>query len=91
MTIQVVKRWGNSLAVRIPANLAQQVHLAEDQEVDVEVQDGTIVVRARRPVPLFSREKLIEQYRSSKLKRHDEIDFGDPVGTEWGGPDDPTR
>jgi antitoxin MazE len=39
----------------------------------------------------FSRERLLQQYREGKLVPHEEIDFGDPVGDELGGPDDPTR
>ena len=91
MAVQTVKRWGNSLAVRIPSNLAAEASLIEGQEVDVEVQDGQLVVRAHSAIPRVSRERLIQQFKEGKLQRHDEIDFGDPVGDEWGGPQDPTR
>jgi len=91
MAIQTLKRWGNSLAVRIPASVATEAAFTEGQEVDVQVQDGQLMVRPHTSIPLFSRERLIQQFREGKLKRHEEIDFGDPVGTELGGPDDPTR
>jgi antitoxin MazE len=91
MAVQIVKRWGNSLAVRIPSNLATQASLTEGQEVDVEVQDGQLLVRPHTAIPRFSRERLIQQFKEGKLQRHEQIDFGDPVGCEWGGPDDPTR
>jgi antitoxin component of MazEF toxin-antitoxin module len=45
MAIQTLKRWGNSLAVRIPANVANEVAFSEGQEVDVQVQDGQVMVR----------------------------------------------
>ncbi|CAN7201899.1 AbrB/MazE/SpoVT family DNA-binding domain-containing protein [Caballeronia sp. 15711] len=91
MPIQIVKRWGNSLAVRIPSSLAIEASLVEGQEVDVEVHDGQLLVRAHSAIPRFSRERLIQQFKDGKLQRHDEVDFGDPVGDEWGGPQDPTR
>jgi antitoxin MazE len=91
MPVQVLKRWGNSLAVRIPANIAGELSLEEGQEVHVEVEDGQVIVRPHRAIRRFSRERLIQQFRGGKLERHEEIDFGDPAGTEWGGPEDPTR
>jgi antitoxin MazE len=91
MTTQTIKRWGNSLAVRIPANLASEAQLAEDQEVDVRVEHGMVIVQPHAPIARFSRERLIQQFKESKLARHDDIDFGDPVGSELGGVDDPTR
>jgi antitoxin MazE len=91
MPKQILKRWGNSLAVRIPANIAAEISLEEGQEVQVEVEDGRIVVRPHKAIRRFSRERLIQQYREGKLVPHDEIDFGAPKGTEWGGPEDPSR
>jgi antitoxin MazE len=89
MPKQVLKRWGNSLAVRIPANIATELSLEEGQEVQVEVMDGCVSVRPHRTIRRFSRERLIQQHREGKLQPHDEIDFGDPVGSEWGGPEGP--
>ena len=91
MAIQIVKRWGNSLALRIPSNLATEASIIEGQEVDVEVQDGQLLVRPHTAIPRFSRERLIQQFKEGKLVPHEEIDYGDPVGDELGGPDDPTR
>jgi antitoxin MazE len=91
MAIQSLKRWGNSLAVRIPSHLATEASFVEGQEVDVEVRDGQLIVRAHTAIPRFSRERLIQQFQEGELQRHDEIDFGDPVGDEWGGLQDPTR
>ncbi|MEC5409373.1 AbrB/MazE/SpoVT family DNA-binding domain-containing protein [Paraburkholderia sp. MPAMCS5] len=91
MAIQTVKRWGNSLAVRIPANLATEISIEEGQEVEVRRDGGVLVITRHTPVRRFSRERLIQQYREGKLQQHGEIDFGDPVGSELGGPDDPTR
>jgi antitoxin MazE len=46
-------------------------------------------------IRLFSMGRLIEQYELYKQGKFpppaEMIDFGDPVGDELGGPDDPSR
>ncbi|MFM0596056.1 MULTISPECIES: AbrB/MazE/SpoVT family DNA-binding domain-containing protein [Paraburkholderia] len=91
MAIQTLKRWGNSLAVRIPASVAGEVAFTEGQEVDVEVQDGNVTIRRHTAIRRFSRERYLQQLRESKLVSHETIDFGEPQGSELGGPDDPAR
>ncbi|PVX73515.1 AbrB/MazE/SpoVT family DNA-binding domain-containing protein [Paraburkholderia unamae] len=91
MAIQTLKRWGNSLAVRVPASLAAKLGLAEGQEVEVEVEDGSLTVRPHTAIRRFSRERYLQQLRERKLEAHTLVDFGRPQGTEIGGPDDPTR
>lgn len=91
MAIQTLKRWGNSLAVRIPASVAGEAALSEGQEVDVEVQDGSVTIRPHAAIKRFSRERYLQQLREGKLVPHEKIDFGEPQGSEIGGPDDPAR
>jgi antitoxin MazE len=43
-----VQRWGNSLAVRIPASIAKQLRILEGTAIEISVDDGTLVVRPRR-------------------------------------------
>ncbi|WP_322009576.1 AbrB/MazE/SpoVT family DNA-binding domain-containing protein [Paraburkholderia sp. J12] len=91
MTVQTLKRWGNSLAVRIPASMAAKLGLAEGQEIEMEVEDSVLMVRPRTAIRRFSRERYLQQLRANRLARHPLIDFGDPQGAEIGGPDDPAR
>jgi antitoxin MazE len=86
---QILKRWGNSLAVRIPASIASELSLEEGQEVHVEVMDGRVSVRPHRALRRFSRERLVQQFKAGRIGRHVEIDFGSPVGSEWGAPGGP--
>ncbi|VWB97137.1 AbrB/MazE/SpoVT family DNA-binding domain-containing protein [Burkholderia lata] len=88
MTVQTLKRWGNSLAVRIPASVAQEAHFAEGQEVDIQVVDGKVQILAHVGIKRFSRERYLQQLREGKLEPHPIIDFGDPQGSEFGGPDE---
>ncbi|MFY4704234.1 AbrB/MazE/SpoVT family DNA-binding domain-containing protein [Burkholderia glumae] len=91
MAIQTLKRWGNSLAVRIPSNVASEVAFSEGQEVDVQVEDGQVLIRPHQGIKRFSRERYLQQLRDARLEPHELVDFGEPQGSEPGGPDDPTR
>jgi antitoxin MazE len=43
-----IARWGNSLAVRVPKELAASVGLREGAAVEMTVEDDAIVLRRRR-------------------------------------------
>lgn len=91
MTIQTLKRWGNSLAVRIPASVAAKLALAEGQEIELIVEDGILTVRPHTAIRRFSRERYLRQLHEKKLEQQPLIGFGEPRGFEFGGPDDPAR
>ena len=43
-----VAKWGNSLAVRLPAELVRELGLQEGDQIDLIKDDGTVLVR-RQP------------------------------------------
>lgn len=43
--ITAVQRWGNSLALRIPATYANESKIREGSPVDIALKDGAIVVK----------------------------------------------
>ena len=49
-----VRKWGNSLGVRIPSVLAEDAHLQEGAEVEVTVREGQLVI-----VPVRSLAELV--------------------------------
>jgi antitoxin MazE len=73
-----VPRWGNSLAVRIPKALAEQIRIEEGSEVELSVADGALTIRPKTHA--YGRQDLLEQVTPEN--RHDEIDWGDPQGKE---------
>jgi antitoxin MazE len=73
-----VTRWGNSLAVRIPKPLAEQIDIAEGSEVELTVVEGALTIRPR--ARRYTLEELLEQVTPEN--RHDEIDWGEPQGKE---------
>lgn len=91
MPRQQVKRWGNSLAVRIPAGIAETLRLQEDSDVELGVQDGSLWIKPAG-VKQFSMARYLEQLRAGKLELAPLEDQADePKGSESGGPDDPAR
>ena len=68
MAIQTLKRWGNSLAVRIPANSLEASFL-EGQEVDVQVEDGHVAVRRTRRSGVFLASDICSSCGNRSSKR----------------------
>ena len=75
----LLKKWGNSAAVRIPASIMEAAHLNLDQAVDVKEEDGRIIIAPNRP-KVFSLEDLVAGITRANL--HDSIDTGPAVGRE---------
>ena len=76
-----VKKWGNSLAVRIPKPYAAEAGLEPNTPVEISLVDGKIVlVPVSEPAPTL--EGLLAQVTEQNL--HGEVDFGPPVdGEVW--------
>ena len=75
----VIKKWGNSASVRIPAAVMQAAHLDLDEAVDVREESGRIVIEPAQRKE-YDLAELVKQITGENL--HDEADFGRPVGKE---------
>jgi antitoxin MazE len=75
----LVKKWGNSAAVRIPATVMQAANINLDQSVDVKEEDGRIVIEPERS-RVFSIGDLVSGITSVNL--HAPIDTGPARGRE---------
>jgi antitoxin MazE len=78
MKTQIAK-WGNSLALRIPKPVAEAAKLHNGDTLDLDVE-GPGAVRMRKPKHKPTLEELVA--RISDQNRHDETDWGEPVGAE---------
>ena len=74
-----VRRWGNSLALRIPRHCAAEAGVSEGAEVDVTVRCGEIVVAPVRR-RTWALEDLLAGIRKGNL--HGEDDPGASRGRE---------
>jgi antitoxin MazE len=73
------QKWGNSLAIRVPKSVAQQVGLKEQDDLEIEVQDGNVVLKPQLQ-RVYRLEDLVKQITTKNL--HGEVDTGTPVGRE---------
>ncbi len=70
-----ISKWGNSLALRLPRNLADEVHLSEGASVDLVVEDGALKITPSRKKFKLS-DLLADEPRMS------EADWGKLKGEE---------
>jgi antitoxin MazE len=73
-----VAKWGNSLAVRIPKDVAEQARLREGDSIVIEALEGRVEVRATEKIPTL--EELVAQITPEN--RHAETDWGPDRGKE---------
>jgi antitoxin MazE len=71
-----LQKWGNSVGVRLPKPMLEQVGLREGSKVDVVVEGNHLVIRR----PRLKLADLLAQCKPEN--RPDPIDFGPPVGKE---------
>ncbi len=55
-----VAKWGNSLAVRLPATVVEALELKEGDEIEIRIADAREFEVARKP----SREALLQRLRA---------------------------
>jgi len=76
----VVKKWGNSAAVRLPAAIMEAADLKFDQELDIREVDGVITIK---PIPKTKEtlEDLVAAITDENIP--DDMSFGEPMGEEF--------
>lgn len=79
MAVQLVKKWGNSPAVRLPAAIMEAAHLTLDQAVEVRAENGRVIIEPASPS--YALDALLAGITPQNL--HAEQDFGQPEGKEF--------
>lgn len=75
----VVKKWGNSAAVRIPAAVLESLSIQLDDVVDVREEGGRIVIEPMRR-KTYRLNDLLKGITANN--RHWAVDFGQARGEE---------
>ena len=75
----VVKKWGNSAAVRIPASVMAAARVSVDQAMEVRAEGGRVVIE---PIVEEGYDLAALVAGISDENRHDEVSSGGPVGRE---------
>ena len=73
-----IAKWGNSLAVRLPRQVAEAANLQEGAEVELRVEDGKLTIVAKRPK--YQLSELLADYKPKH--RYGEQDWGSKKGRE---------
>ena len=77
MRTKIVK-WGNSLGLRIPKALAEEIAVHEGSMVEISLARGQLIVR--RAPARFELEDLLSEVTGENL--HGDVSTGDPQGSE---------
>ena len=80
-----IKKWGNSLATRIPKAIAESTDLHLDQLVNVEAVEGKIVITPIGSKKEYKLDELLNQCKPGDMKidKEDKEWLDDePVGRE---------
>ncbi len=74
-----VSRWGNSLAVRLPAALLERAHIDQNDDVEISVQGDEITIK--RVAHKVTMEELLRNFDPERHRREPMFDVA-PNGTE---------
>ena len=77
MHVQIA-RWGNSLGVRVPKEIAAEVGLKAGARVEITAEDGRSIIAVARPV--YTLDELLVGMTPDEM--HDAFDWGPEVGRE---------
>jgi antitoxin MazE len=75
----ILKKWGHSVAVRIPAAVMAAAHIGLNQAVDVREEQGRIAIEPLRR-KVYKLDELLGGITDKNL--HQPVAAGVPVGTE---------
>ena len=75
--VTVVKKWGNSLAFRIPKDIANTLDIQDNTKIEIQVSNGLLILKPQKELLL---QEKVSQINSKNL--HEEIDSGESIGNE---------
>jgi antitoxin MazE len=74
----LISRWGNSLGLRLPKSLAEQVGVRAGERVEMTVEGDALVLRPSAPRYVLA-DLLVNM---TPQAAHEAFDWGDDVGRE---------
>ena len=75
----LIKKWGNSASVRIPAAVMAAASISVDQAVDVREENGRIIIEPIR-APAYDLSDLLSRMTPETFP--DDSEFGAPIVEE---------
>jgi antitoxin MazE len=78
MATQKIALWGNSLGVRLPQAIVQEIGLKAGSIVKIATEGDKIVLSS--VTPKYTLQDLLKDAKPEQ--QHSEVDWGEPVGDE---------
>ncbi|WP_013322315.1 AbrB/MazE/SpoVT family DNA-binding domain-containing protein [Gloeothece verrucosa] len=78
MVIQKLSQWGNSLGIRLPQAIIQEIGLNEGDLLRISLENNRIILSPARPK--YTLSELLQNISADQ--QHEEIEWGDPQGDE---------
>jgi antitoxin MazE len=75
----VIRKWGNSLALRLPTAVLKEAGYQLEQKVELIVSKGRIIIQPSQKIE-YDLESLVNGINTKNS--HSEADFVSPVGKE---------
>jgi len=75
----IIKKWGNSAGVRLPAAILASINVRLEETVDVREENGRIIIEPVKPSE-YDLDRLLDTITPENL--HAEVSFGPAVGKE---------
>lgn len=75
----VIRKWGNSPALRLPVAVLKEARLSLQQKVNIVVSRGRIVIEPSEKIE-YDLNELLDGVTSGNV--HAEVTFGKPTGKE---------
>ena len=76
--MSIVAKWGNSLAVRLPKHIVEEINLEEGSSISISVKEKNIVIALKRKK--YTLDELLAGANAEDFEG--ELDWGEPVGEE---------
>ena len=73
----VVKKWGNSLGIRIPSVIVKRLSLKASSTVEIDDNGEEIIIK---PLQKYTLSEILSQITEKNI--HSEVESGKPVGKE---------
>jgi antitoxin MazE len=73
----IIKKWGNSLGIRIPNLITRELSLKDGSFVDIKDEKGEIIIKPKGQNKL---SELISKINENNI--HGEVETNGPVGNE---------
>lgn len=73
-----IKKWGNSLGIRLPKAVVAQLHLADNSEVEMRIKENRIIITSAAPE--YTLKGLVDKV--SRKNIHEVAATGSPAGQD---------